>query len=288
MNSNNFLDDVYTVGENNHENHDDSSGNDSDRDQRRGRQDFYDTISDPSSLRDAIDPISEQDQFRNSSGLMQTPAAPLFPVRGTTSTPGTVPYDAQASRLDQATSVKSRPMQTTTPATTVDKFLAISTVFLSKVPAISLEEIKFKGSQQLLHFSRLPDNLHLPKDPQNVIEYKEWITLAEAFLNATGSTLAIFKAKKWSWEIKMTPSILAAYLKRTGIPNDAILTGHDLQLMHHNCIYENLDLSSRNYNIWQSVVNLFSFLVKAAERVPVLYQTIQQIELNNVTAVPQD
>ena len=57
--------------------------------------------------------------------------------------------------------------------------------------------------------------------------------------------------------------------------------------MHHNCIYENLDLSSRNYNIWQSVVYLFSFLVKAAERVPVLYQTIQQIELNNVTAVIQ-
>ena len=107
MNSNNFLDDVYTVGENNHENHDDSSGNDSDRDQRRGRQDFYDSISDPSSLRDAIDPISEQDQFRNLSGLMQTPAAPLFPVRGTTSTPGTNPYDAQALRLNQATSVKS-------------------------------------------------------------------------------------------------------------------------------------------------------------------------------------
>ena len=62
--------------------------------------------------------------------------------------------------------------------------------------------------------------------------------LAEAFLNATGSALVIFKAKKWSWEIKMTPSILAAYLQRTGVPNDAILTGHDLQLMHHSCIYE--------------------------------------------------
>jgi hypothetical protein len=118
-----------------------------------------------------------------------------------------------------------------------------------------------------------------------VIEYKEWITLAEAFLNATGSTLAIFKAKKWSWEIKMTPAILAAYLKRTGIPSNAILTGRDMQLMHHNCIYENLDLSSRNFNIWQSVVYLFSFLFKAAENVPVLYQTIQQIALNDVTAV---
>ena len=62
-----------------------------------------------------------------------------------------------------------------------------------------------------MHFSKLLDNLHLPKDPHKAIEYKEWITLAEAFLNATGSTLVIFKAKKWSWEIKMTTSILAAY-----------------------------------------------------------------------------
>jgi hypothetical protein len=50
---------------------------------------------------------------------------------------------------------------------------------------------------------------------------------------------------------------------------------------------QNLDLSSRNYNIWQSVVYLFSFLIKASELVPVLYQTIQQIELNNVAAVLQ-
>ena len=59
MNTNNCLDDVYTVGENNHDNQDDSSGNDSDRVPRRGRQDFYETISDPSSLRNTIDPISE-------------------------------------------------------------------------------------------------------------------------------------------------------------------------------------------------------------------------------------
>jgi hypothetical protein len=85
----------------------------------------------------------------------------------------------------------------------------------------------------------------------------------------------------------MTPSILAAYLQRTGVPNYASLTGHDLQLMHHKCIYKNLDLSSRNYNIWQSVVYLFLVLIKASELVPVLYQRIQQIELNNVAAVLQ-
>ena len=147
MSYNNYLDEVYTVGENNYDNQDDSSGNDSESDQRRERQDFYEMISDPSSLRNALDPISEQDQSRNSSVVIQTPAAPLFPDRGTTSTPGTVPYDAQAQKLDQATSVKSPPMQSITPATMVDKFLVICTAFLTKLPAISLEEIKFKCSQ---------------------------------------------------------------------------------------------------------------------------------------------
>ena len=74
----------------------------------------------------------------------------------------------------------------------------IFTTFLATVPAIGLDEIKFKGSQQILHFTKLPENFNLPKDPQIVTEYRERITFAEAFLNATGSTLAIFKAKKWS------------------------------------------------------------------------------------------
>ena len=45
MSYNNYLDEVYTVGENNFDNQGDFSGNNSDRDQRRGRQEFYDTFS---------------------------------------------------------------------------------------------------------------------------------------------------------------------------------------------------------------------------------------------------
>ena len=67
MSYNNYLDEVYTVGENIYDNQGDSSGNDSNRDQRRGRQEFYDTISDPSILRNALDPISEHDKLGNSS-----------------------------------------------------------------------------------------------------------------------------------------------------------------------------------------------------------------------------
>ena len=133
----------------------------------------------------------------------------------------------QGQQQSHASSVPSRQVQQNATATHVDKFLAICTAFLATVSAISLDEIKFKRSQQIFYFTKLPDNLHLPKDPQKVIEYKEWITLVEAFLNATGSTLAIFKAMKWSWEIKMKPSILPAYLKRTGAPNNAIPTGRD-------------------------------------------------------------
>ena len=57
MSDNNYLDEVYTVGENNRDHREDSSGENSDRDQRRGRQEFYDAISDPEALRNAMDPI---------------------------------------------------------------------------------------------------------------------------------------------------------------------------------------------------------------------------------------
>jgi hypothetical protein len=104
---------------------------------------------------------------------MQTPVPPLFSVRETIPTTGTVPYNALEKQINQTSSVKSRQAPSNASATVADKFLTICTSFLTKLSAISLDEIKFKGSQHLLHFSKLPDNLHLPKDPQNVIEYKE-------------------------------------------------------------------------------------------------------------------
>ena len=83
----------------------------------------------------------------------------------------------------------------------------------------------------------------------------------------------------------MTPTILAAYLQRIGTPHDAILTSTQMHERHDQCVFKNLDLSSRNFNIWRSVVFLFTFLVKATELVPVIFQIIEQIELNDVIAV---
>ena len=93
MSNNNYLDELYTVGENNRDHSDDYSGDDSDRDQRRGRQKFYNAISDPAALRNAMDPISEQVK---AAGLIQTPIPPLFNDRETDVSTGTIPYNGQA------------------------------------------------------------------------------------------------------------------------------------------------------------------------------------------------
>ena len=60
MSNNNYLDKVYTVGESDPDQRENFSGDENDRDPRQGGQEFYDAISDPAALRNAMDPISEQ------------------------------------------------------------------------------------------------------------------------------------------------------------------------------------------------------------------------------------
>ena len=100
MSNNNYLDEVYTVGENNRDHREDSSGDDSDCDQRQERQEFYNALSDPAALRNAMDPISEQVK---SADLTQTPIPPLFNDRETNVSTGTIPYNGQEQQTSQAT-----------------------------------------------------------------------------------------------------------------------------------------------------------------------------------------
>ena len=93
MSDNNYLDEVYTVGENNRDQQEVFSGDDSDRDQRRGRQEFYDAISDPAALRNAMDPISEQDKLDKAAEVIQTPLPGLFNNRETNVSTGTDLYN---------------------------------------------------------------------------------------------------------------------------------------------------------------------------------------------------
>ena len=108
MSNNNYLDKVYTVDENDRDQRDNSSGDESDCDQRQGGQEFYDAISDPAALRNAMDPISEQVKSAN---LTQTPIPPLFNDRETNILTGTIPYNVQGQQTSQATSVPSRQVQ---------------------------------------------------------------------------------------------------------------------------------------------------------------------------------
>jgi hypothetical protein len=145
MSYNNYFDEVYPVGENHFDNQEDSSGNGSDRYQRRGRrQEFHVTVSDPSIQRNALDLISDHDKLGNSSVLFQTPVPPLFPDRETIPTTGTVPFYVQVQQMNQASSVKSRPMQTTAPETMSDKFLAICTAFLANYQQSAWRKLNLK------------------------------------------------------------------------------------------------------------------------------------------------
>ena len=95
-----------------------------------------------------------------------------------------VPYNNANQRPQQQLGSLGAAQKQTRVSKPFDIFLAILTAVLNTLPAISLEEIKFKGSQQMLHFTKLPENLNLPKDPQKVIEYKSWRNATETFLNS--------------------------------------------------------------------------------------------------------
>jgi hypothetical protein len=235
---------------------------------------FYDAVSDFADLRQIMEPTSEETGTNPLDDLNLTPASTNDPSRARKLTAGTIPYDEVSSRPQQQSGTLPAANKRAKNSKPFDIFLAISTAFVNTLPGISLDDIRFKGSQQMLQFTKLPENLQSPRDPQKLIEYKGWRNTAETFLNAYGSTLAIFKARKWYREIKMTSTILAAYLQLIGTPHDAILTSTQMHSRHNQCVFENLDLSSRNFNILQSVVFLFTFLVKVSEIVLALFQNI--------------
>ena len=188
----NDLEEVYVVGQiTNDRNGEDTEKSDTEHDQRRLALPFYDA-----DFRQVMDPISAQSGSTPQEDLNLTPEPGNVPRSAEISTVGTVPYNNANLRSQQRSGNMAAAQKKTKVPKPFDIFLAVSTAFFNSLPAISLEENKFKGSQQMLHFTKLPDNLNLPKDPQKVIEYKGWRTSAETFLNSYGSTLAIFKSRK--------------------------------------------------------------------------------------------
>jgi hypothetical protein len=199
------LEDVYVVGQmSRDQNGDYSDESDTDHVKRRRALPFYDAVSDSAELRQVMDPFSSESGKTLPEDSTVTPALSNVQIRSGNSTARTTSYNDVSFRTQNQSGNIAVAKKNTKIFKPFDIFLAISTAFLNTLPTISLEDIIFKGSQQILQFTKLPENLQLPRDPQKVIEYKGWRNTAETFLKAYGSTLAIFKARKWSWEIKMT------------------------------------------------------------------------------------
>ena len=83
-----------------------------------------------------------------------TPASSNVQSRSGNSNTGTISYNDVNSRTQKQSGNIPAAKKITKVSKPSDIFLSISTAFLNTLPAISLEDIKFKGSQQLLQFTK--------------------------------------------------------------------------------------------------------------------------------------
>ena len=156
----NDLENVYVVGQmSRDENGDSSEDSDIDHDKRRRALPFFDAVPDPEDLRQVMDPFHSEIGKTTPADSTITPASSNAQIRSGNTTTGTISYNDVSSRThNQSGNLAATKNKTRTPKP-FDIFLSISTAFLNTLPAISLEDIKFKGSQQILQFTKLPENL---------------------------------------------------------------------------------------------------------------------------------
>ena len=162
----NDLEDVYVVGQmSRDQNGDFSEESDTDHDKRRRALPFYDAVSDSADLRQVMDLFYSETGKTPPEDSTITPASSYVQIQSGNSTAGTIPYYDVSSRTQNQSGNTPAAKKITNVSKPSDIFLAISTAFLSTLPAISLVDIKFKGSQQILQFTKLPENLQQPRDP---------------------------------------------------------------------------------------------------------------------------
>ena len=142
----NDLEKLYVVGQDVEE----TEESDTEHDQRWLGLPFYDAVSDAADLRQVMDPISAQSGATPQEDVTLTPEPGNVPRPAEISTVGTVSYNNANLRPQQHFGSMGAAQKKTKVPKPFDIFLAISTAFLNSLPAISLEEIKFKGSQQMI------------------------------------------------------------------------------------------------------------------------------------------
>ena len=147
----NDLEKVYVVGQiTNDQNGEDTEESDTEHDQRRLALPFYDAVSDAADLRQVMEPISAQSGSTPQEDLNMTPETSNVPRSAEILTVGTVPYNNANLRSQQRSGNMAAAQKKAKVPKPFDIFLAVSPEFLNSLPAISLEVIKFKGSQQML------------------------------------------------------------------------------------------------------------------------------------------
>ena len=153
----NDLKDVYVVGQMSRDQNGDSSDeSDTYHDKRRWVLPFYDAVSESADLRQVMDPFYSETGKTPPEDSTITPASSNVQIRSGNSTAGTIPYNDTSSRPQKQSGNITAAKKGTKVSKPFDIFLAISTAFLNTLPAISLEDIKFKGSQQMLQFTKMP------------------------------------------------------------------------------------------------------------------------------------
>jgi hypothetical protein len=80
----------------------------------------------------------------------------------------------------------------------------------------------------------------------------------------------------------MSARILEFFLKEYNFSEAQEFTRKYLQIFHHICHLRNLNLSTSNYNIWQSNIFLFHYLGKVFNGMPKFSIQIQAFDLNDV------
>ena len=80
----------------------------------------------------------------------------------------------------------------------------------------------------------------------------------------------------------MSVEAMEAFAIENGFPLDSEFTRQELREQHFTACTRNLDACSQIYSMYQSVILLFHFLMKASENVPILHIQMQMFNLNDV------
>jgi len=166
-------------------------------------------------------------------------------------------------------------------------FYQICKRFLQKMPGIFIKDAKFRSSVYQFPEVNLNHKLRLNPDPRNILAYEAWRKETKIYLNQKSRALEIWENNGvWGWEIKMDATMMSSFMHDKGFNPSREYTQKEMVQIHSMLCKQYLELSPQNYNLWNSSIFVYNFLIKAVESVPILDHKFKHIKLNDtVTAI---